>query len=277
MTDSIDDIFDQVFAEDDDQPVTPEPEAAPEPEPAPELPEDNPLEDGHAEEPEETPEETPEESEEKEDDVDYKALLEKERQRFKSFEGRYKKEKEQWEQARHPAPKEPEAPKDQAPDPDAEFLDKFRKEYNDDVIKAVELISTKKARQLLDQVAAEKIVPIEQAYARTAQEAHFHAIQSAHKDWEDVVGSDGFNHWVEKQPGFLKAAYMQVLERGTSTDVIDLLSTYKGAAVKPPAKPDVNPAKAKAASAVKPTGRGAVPSAKPKTLSFDEAWDEAPD
>jgi hypothetical protein len=273
MSDSIDDIFDQVFAEDDDQPNTPEPEVT-EPEPAPELPEDNPLEDGHAEEPE--PEADPEpEVEEREDEPDYKALLEKEKQRFKSFEGRYKKEKELWEQEKAQPVKEP--PKDAEPDPADEFLEKFRKEYNDDVIKAVELISERKARQLVNQVASEKINPLEQAYARTAQEAHFYAIQSAHKDWEEVVGSDEFNHWVEKQPGFLKAAYMQVLERGTSHDVVDLLSSYKQAVVKPTTKPDVNPAKAKAAAAVKPTGRGAVPSAKPKTLSFDEAWDEAPD
>jgi hypothetical protein len=266
------DIFDEVFAEDEDQQPAPAEELPVETDEEIEAPIEALAEVGQ---PEDNPEPEPEDEAESPEETDYKALYEKAEQRFKSFEGRYKKEKEAWEQRIvQPAPAREEPKEVEAP-PEEAFLAKFREEYNDDVIKAVELISERKARALLDAVSAERIEPLQQAYAKTAREAHFNTIRSAHSDWEDVVGSDAFTGWVDQQPSFMKAAYNQVLQQGTAQDVNDLLTTFKQTTAKP-TKPNIDPAKARAASAVK-TARGVMPTGSPKRQDYDSAWDEAPD
>ena len=282
------DVFDEFFAADGDEPTTETPTEQPA-EGAPQTAAEDPLAEGQAAEPAEPaageeggdPAEDEQEVEPGQEpaEPDYKALYAKAEQRFKSFEGRYKKEKEDWERksterVAPPAPKE--EPKDATPAPEDEFLDKFRRDYNDDVLKAIELVAERKARKLVEEVNTSRIEPLQQAYAKTAQEAHFSAIRNAHGDWEQVVGSDAFQGWVGNQPGFLKAAYQSVLERGTAQDVVDLLGSFKAATTKPATKPTVNPAKVQAAKPVK-TPHGTMPAQAPMHQDFHSAWDEAPD
>lgn len=261
--------YDRLFDADDEFTPTEEPElteeAPADPEPAePEFePEEAPAD------PDPEPEAAPEDPE---PEVDYKALYEKEQQRLKSFEGRYKKEKEQWEsKGRKPMMEEPAADTDE----DA-FLEKFKTEYNEEVVKAVELISTRKAQELLNSFRQQAVDPLLEEHTRAAQEAHIAKIAATHNDWDAIVESSHFNTWVDEQPAFMKRAYQQVLEAGTTADVIDMLSAYKSATK--PAHHQVDPVKKQQAAAVKPT-RGGVSArtTQPKSQDFDSLWDEIDD
>lgn len=263
------DPFDEIFANDEYTPADsdPEPEVDPEPLADPEPTEPEPPAD-------------PEPPAESEPEIDYKAELEKERQRFKSFEGRYRKEKETWESRFNDLDQKigkttPAEPPAAEPDPDEEFLSQFREKYNDEVLKAVELVSARKARELVDQVRKEAIDPLVRTTAESAREAHFRTIESAHGDWETVVQSEAFGNWVNQQPRFIAQAYRSVLEQGTAHDVVDLLGTYKES-TRPPAttQTKVDPARARAATAVK-TQRGMTPKPRVSNDDFDAAWDEA--
>lgn len=264
--DSYDQAFDDIFAFEGDG-LPPEDRSDPEPPPEPEPePEEAPAPSGQADPPAEP------------DPVDYKRLYEQEQQRYRSFEGRYRKEKEQWEQRvsdRQPS----EAPSASEPDPEDAFLEQFRQTYNDDVIKAVEVISARKAREIADQLRREAIDPLSAGFAETARDRHFSALDSAHPDWRDAVQSEAFAEWVNQQPSIVARAYGEVLQRGTAPEVIEMLSAYKQAAAPPPAPPraSVDPARARAATAVRSAGHGAVPKPRVDPGDFDAAWAEFPD
>lgn len=257
------DPFDEIFAMEDDVPL-----ADPTPEPEPELPPDP--------EPEPEPEPAAQPEPAPEPEPNYKELYEREQQRLRSAEGRFRKEKEDWERARSAPQPQPAQPAE--PDPEDTFISKFRETYNDDVVRAIEVLSERKARSLMGQVQQESIAPLQQTFFDMARENHFRTIQSAHSDWEDVVQSDGLREWVGQQPGFVAKAYQDVLQRGSAQDVVDLLSTYKESIRPAPPAPrsPVNPAKAAAATVVR-TAKGSVPKGHISADDFDAAWAEAPD
>ncbi len=114
-----------------------------------------------------------------------------------------------------------------------------------------------------------------------ASVSHEQAIASAHPDYREVT--PGLLAWVEKQPGFVKAAYNDVLQNGGTRDVIDLLSAYKqtvGAAQTPASAPAPAAAPASqqaAAAALAPVGsrRGQVPTGEVDPNDYDAAFAEA--
>lgn len=261
------DPFDEIFAFDGDgmPPETdPEPvnDVDPEPEPSPEpIPDPEP-------EPTTDPEPQPE------PEPDYKALFEREQQRFRSFEGRYRKEKELWEQgAQAPKAPDPEPPK--APDPEDEFLQKFTETYNDDVVKAVRIISAREAQRIASELRSQAIEPLQSTLVETARDAHFRTISSAHQDWQNVVGSEQFANWVESQPSVIRRAYQGVLQQGTAPEVVEMLDAYRSSRAAPPPAPPpkVDATRAKAASAVK-TSHGTMPKQRVAADDFDAAWAE---
>lgn len=74
--------------------------------------------------------------------------------------------------------------------------------------------------------SAEKL---EKSASETAVEKHFNAIANAHSDYESVLASKEFDAWMNKQPTFAKSAIENVLEKGTASQVIELVTTYKAA------------------------------------------------
>ena len=118
-----------------------------------------------------------------------------------------------------------------------------------------------------------KLKPIEQQAATDATTAHFNAIYSAHPDADSIVESQEFAVWKGAQPAVVRAALDQALEKGSSTDVIEVFSAFKAATQQqsPPAagKGAMTPAEAAKAAIAKasapipaslsgiPGGRGA--------------------
>lgn len=59
------------------------------------------------------------------------------------------------------------------------------------------------------------------------EQTHINAILSAHPDAKSVIQSQDFNNWVNNQPTTWKNYYNQVLDKGNSSQVIDMLNDYK--------------------------------------------------
>lgn len=100
-----------------------------------------------------------------------------------------------------------------------------------------------------------KLKPIEQQAATDATTAHFNAIYSAHPDADSLVESQEFAVWKGAQPAVVRAALDQALEKGSSTDVIEVFSAFKAATQQqsPPAagKGAMTPAEAAKAAIAK--------------------------
>ena len=100
-----------------------------------------------------------------------------------------------------------------------------------------------------------KLKPIEQQAATDATTAHFNAIYSAHPDADSIVESQEFAVWKGAQPAVVRAALDRAMEKGSSTDVIEVFSAFKAATQQqsPPAagKGAMTPAEAAKAAIAK--------------------------
>ena len=92
-----------------------------------------------------------------------------------------------------------------------------------------------------------RVAPVEKALGETAAEKHFNAINSAHPDIDEILGSDGFRQWQEVQPSFVRASIGSILKQGTTQQVIELFDTYKNASAKPEPAETLDLGKAKEA------------------------------
>lgn len=93
--------------------------------------------------------------------------------------------------------------------------------------------------------------PLHQKQAVDATKSHYDAIYTAHPDADSLAESKELSDWIGSQPSFVQAAYRQVLETGTTQDVIELFDRFKAASgAQSPAVPDPAATKAAAKAAV---------------------------
>lgn len=71
------------------------------------------------------------------------------------------------------------------------------------------------------------LAPIQQQQQVSAEQAHFNEIFTAHPDAESIVESKEFNTWLDNQPSITKDAYSTVLNKGSASQVVELLGLYK--------------------------------------------------
>ena len=71
------------------------------------------------------------------------------------------------------------------------------------------------------------LAPIQQQQQVSAEQAHFNEIFTAHPDAESIVESKEFNAWLDNQPSITKDAYNTVLNKGSASQVVELLGLYK--------------------------------------------------
>lgn len=128
-----------------------------------------------------------------------------------------------------------------------------------------------------------KLKPIEQQAATDATTAHFNAIYSAHPDADSLVESQEFAVWKGAQPAVVRAALDQALEKGSSTDVIEVFSAFKAATQQqsPPAagKGAMTPAEAAKAAIAKasapiPASLSDIPGGRVATSNVFEAMND---
>ena len=191
-----------------------------------------------------------------------------------------------------PADNQPEAAKPAEPPlytPEEETqLAAFKSEWPE-VAAGVELLLRQARAETLKAVTSTLdpvLQPVVQTVRQTEAERHYAAIVAAHPDYpqlyENIVG------WIDKQPAYVKNAYLQVAQNGSSADVVDLITRFKQgskpaepakvAATAPTTKPPADlPADAKQAAsslAVVASQRSVAPKAIDKD-DFDSAWAEA--
>ena len=207
--------------------------------------------------------------------VDYKALYERSQHEVKTMAGRLRAAQSTKEpQEEQPTPAKPQA----APEED-EFLAQFREKYSDDVIKAIDLITTRKASQLIETTLQARMNPLEEATNTMVAQAHFAAIEAVHPDLEEIDRSPVFESWIANRPEHLRGTYEQIRSHGTPAQVIAMVNEYK-AAIGAQSKGKVASGKTK--KAVTAMGvhrqRGTVQTAaKRVTTDLAELWDEIDD
>lgn len=210
-------------------------------------------------------------------EVDYKALYEASQNAIKTADGRARaaeaRLRQESEKLAGATPPTPVAPTEE----DA-FLQKFRTEYSDDVIKAIDLITTKKATQLIETTLAGRLAPIEQSTYDMVSNAHFGAIEAAHPDVDEINASPAFEAWLDARPAHVKGAYAYVREQGTPAEVISMLNEYKGASRPQKQTPSTVPSgKVDAATAVSRRRGTAQTAAAPEQNDLEAIWNETAD
>ena len=175
---------------------------------------------------EETEGDAEEDESEAEPEIDYKALWDKSQNEVKAMNGRLKASELRLHQENEElARKVPAAPL--APTEEDNFLAKFRETYSDDVVKAIDLITSRKASQMIDASLSSRLSPLENQTAEMVSQAHFGAIEIAHPDLDEIDASPLFESWLQTRPVHIRAAYSHIRERGTPAEVISMLDEYK--------------------------------------------------
>lgn len=81
----------------------------------------------------------------------------------------------------------------------------------------------------VDQLVGEKLAPLQQKAAQESASAHLQAIYEAHPDADSVVESKELADWMGSQPSFVQQAMQQVLQQGSTQEVIELFDQFKKA------------------------------------------------
>jgi len=217
-----------------------------------EVEDDSDTEEETEEGTEETEEEVEGEEEEEEaaPEIDYQALWNKSQNEVKTMTGRLRASEARLQQENEElAKKVPVA--SVPPTEEDEFLAKFRETYSDDVVKAIDLITSKKASQLIESSFATRLSPMEAATHEMVTQAHFGAIETVHPDVAEIDASPVFESWLQTRPMHTRAAYEYIRDKGTPAEVISMLDEYKETigAVKPKPKTTIPVSKAKVAAA----------------------------
>lgn len=209
--------------------------------------------------------------------VDYKALFERSQHEVKTMVGRLKA-------AESKIPKEQPtvvAPASPSGIPEEEtFLKDFSEKYHPEVVRAIDLITTNKAKALIEETLTSRLTPLEAAAQDLLGDTHFRAIEAVHPDLDQIDASPIFESWIASKPAFLKPVYENIRANGSPAQVIEMLNEYKaeiGAVTKQ--KTTVKPADAKAiaATAVNRRRGTAATSKQPDANDLEAIWAETED
>lgn len=91
----------------------------------------------------------------------------------------------------------------------------------------------------------------QQAQQRSATEAHYSAIYTAHPDADSIVESTEFAEWANAQPSYALSAIRGVLNGGTAEQINDVFSSFKAATSAPEPEPEPEQKDPKALAAKK--------------------------
>jgi hypothetical protein len=219
-------------------------------------------EEGDEDESDDQGEEEPEET----DDNVEQSTEDKEAQRLKSWEGRLKaddarlkKEREELlrksTEGKQREGDESNDEQDTGNSPDA-FEEEFP-EVADYLNKHIQPLREQLSKSQLEQ-------------QQKAQEAHVNRITASHPDAITVVGSEGFQSWIDDQPYKAAKEYVHVQQNGTPEQVVAMLDDFKKHKSE-----STKPAPTKQPSSVVKTRRTAKPKGRVSKNDFDGAWEEA--
>lgn len=128
-------------------------------------------------------------------------------------------------------------------EPIKQIIESIRDSYADGITDLTNQVSTLKTELKNSTDNAQK------SAQQTADDAHYGAIEAAHKDWEAVVESPEFNEYIDTLSPRQQVLAKQDLESGSADNIIELFSDYKaavGIAKEETKKPDTSKTDAKA-------------------------------
>ncbi len=132
-----------------------------------------------------------------------------------------------------PAPAAPAAPAAEVPPvytaDEQSFLDSYEKDWPD-VARAEALKRRAEYRELVGfvfQEIAKEFGPVLGTVSTLAERTHLNDLTSQVEDYDAI--RDKVVAWVDTQPGYLKAAYTQVVTQGSVDEVVDLIQRYRAA------------------------------------------------
>ena len=174
-------------------------------------------------------------------------------QRWKTLQGRWQHDKENWEREKTTLladlekarkitpeppvkPTEPAVPHDALTDEQKEALKEYEQDF--DVVSKMEGIKRevelKKLRQEIDEKMAAidvkmaaQLAPVLKKTAESEEEAHFDAIHEVHGDYEKYVEDGSMVKWIESKPKYLQPALKATYGQGSAEDAIDLINDFK--------------------------------------------------
>lgn len=145
---------------------------------------------------------------------------------------------------------EPEEP--QAEQPQSVFteeeqakVDEFKAEWPD-VAEGIELLMKDYRQQIMQEMGQQiepMVTPAVQFAQQTQAQQHIHQLESAHPDYATIY--DDIVNWVDEQPNYLRSAYTQVAQSGSTQEVIDLISRFKAETGRDQPKPEKSQPKPK--------------------------------
>lgn len=95
--------------------------------------------------------------------------------------------------------------------------------------KGIEKLVAQQVEQRVEQRLSEALQPIQQREEHSATKAHYNAIYEAHPDADSIAESQELADWIASQPSFTQSAMQQVLQTGSTEQVIELFSAFKSA------------------------------------------------
>jgi len=234
------------------------------------------------------------------DDVDWKALFEKEKQKTSSWNGRIRKANERTEDAekkltdtlqrievlekqlqeKSDKPQKETLPEDKDISSDDADLTSFFEEYPDlekPLKKLVRLEAEAIAEDRLSKIAP-RVDQLAESSKEEGMRRHFQMIEDAHSDYKKIVDDGYLQRWIDSQPTFLKDSLERVRTQGNAKEVIEMLDSFKRTTgwkvpSTTPKKREPNPSKVDALLAVE-GNTGGPPKGQPDSNDFDAAWDE---
>lgn len=93
----------------------------------------------------------------------------------------------------------------------------------------------------LEETVSEYRTRIETEKSQSTLQSHFDTIRRSHPDMDEIVVSDDFNGWLERQ----SPIWQRIAQEGSAEEVIDLLSNFKVAIGASPQQPESKVEKAR--------------------------------
>lgn len=95
------------------------------------------------------------------------------------------------------------------------------------IAKGVNALVNQRVSEQVQVMIDQALAPFKQQQHMSAEQQHFAYIESTHPDYESIPESQEFQAWKDAQPGFIRSAYDDVLNKGNAEQVVELLSLYK--------------------------------------------------
>ena len=97
------------------------------------------------------------------------------------------------------------------------------------LVQGINKTVSSRVRSEVQAAIAAALAPLRKQEQETAVDAHHSAILAAHPDASSVVQSAELDAWVKAQPSYAQPGIRQVLEQGTTGQVIELIDSFKAA------------------------------------------------